>query len=83
MTIEIITYVDELQQDFKSLLADYLSLVAKEVKHDPWNLEINVEEAIDFTFKNLSDFTPPKGKIFIAQKANQSVGTASIKKYAP
>ena len=61
------------------MLADYLSLVAKSVKHDPWNLEIDVEEAIDFTFKNLRDFTLPKGNIFIAQKANQSVGTASIK----
>ena len=66
MTIEIITYVDELWQDLKSLLADYLSLVAKEVKHDLWNLKIDFEKAIDFTFKNLSDFTPPKGKIFIA-----------------
>ena len=82
MKIDIITYKDELEQDLKSMLGEYLKLVAKEVKHDPWRFEINVPEAIDFTFKNLNDFTPPKGKILIAQKSKQSVGTASIKKYA-
>ena len=82
MKIDIITYKGELEQDLKSMLGDYLKLVAKEVKHDPWRFEINVPEAIDFTFKNLNDFTPPKGKILIAQKSKKCVGTASIKKYA-
>ena len=36
MKIDIITYKDELEQDLKSMLGDYLKLVAKEVKHDPW-----------------------------------------------
>ncbi len=80
MKIEIITYKDELLQDLKSMLRDYLNLVANEVKHDPWKFEINIAEALDFTFQNLNDFTPPKGKIFIAQKSNQIVGTSSIKK---
>ena len=71
MKIDIITYKDELEQDLKSMLGDYLKLVAKEVKHDPWRFEINVPEAIDFTFKNLNDFTPPKGKILIAQKSKK------------
>ena len=57
-----------LQQDLKSMLRDYLHLVAEEVKHDPWRFEVNIAEALDFTFQNLSDFTPPKGKIFIALK---------------
>ena len=83
MKIDIITYKDELEQDLKSMLGDYLKLVAKEVKHDPWRFEINVPEAIDFTFKNLNDFTPPKGKILIAQKSKKCVGTASIKKIRP
>ena len=83
MEIDIITYKDELQQDLKSMLDDYLNLVAKEVRHDPWRFQINIAEALDFTFKNLHDFTPPKGKIFIAQKSNQTVGTASIKKIRP
>ncbi len=83
MKIDVITYKDELQQDLKSILGAYLNLVAKEVKHDPWRFEINIAEALDFTFKNLNDFTPPKGKIFIAQNSNQTVGTASIKKIRP
>ena len=83
MKIDVITYKDELQQDLKSLLGDYLNLVAKEVKHDPWRFEVNIAEALDFTFKNLDDFIPPKGRIFIAQKLNQTVGTASIKKIRP
>ena len=83
MKIDIITYKDELEQDLKSMLGDYLKLVAKEVAHDPWRFEINVPEAIDFTFKNLNGFTPPKVKILIAQKSKQSVGTASIKKIRP
>ena len=83
MKIDVITYKDELQQDLKSMLRDYLNLVAEEVKHDPWRFEVNIAEALDFTFQNLSDFTPPKGKIFIAQNSNQTVGTASIKKIRP
>ena len=72
MKIDIITYNDGLQQDLKSMLRDYLNLVAEEVKHDPWRFEVNIAEALDFTFQNLSDFTPPKGKIFIAQNSNQT-----------
>ena len=33
MKIDIITYKDELQQDLKPMLGDYLNLVAREVKH--------------------------------------------------
>ena len=83
MKINVITYKDELEQDLKSMLRDYLNLVAEEVKHDPWSFEVNIAEALDFTFQNLSDFAPPKGKIFIAQNSNQTVGTASIKKIRP
>ena len=36
MKIDVITYKDELQQDLKSMLRDYLNLVAEEVKHDPY-----------------------------------------------
>lgn len=81
MKINIITYKDELQQDLKSMLGDYLNLVTNEVKHDPWRFEINIAEALDFTFQNINDFKPPRGEIFIAQKSNQTVGTASIKRY--
>ena len=45
MKIDIITYKDELQQDLKSMLGDYLNLVAREVKHDPWRFEVNIAEA--------------------------------------
>ena len=83
MKIDVITYKDELQQDLKSMLGDYLNLVAIEVKHEPWRFEVNIAEALDFTFQNLSDFTPPKGKIFVAQKSKQTVGTVSIKKIRP
>ena len=34
MKIDVITYKDELRQDLKSILRDYLNLVAEEVKHD-------------------------------------------------
>ena len=57
MKIDVITYKDELQQDLKSLLGDYLNLVAKEVKYDPWRFEVNIAEALDFTFQNLNDFS--------------------------
>ena len=82
MKIDIITYIDEQRQDLTLMLSDYLNLVAKEVKHYPWRFKINIAEALHFTFKNLHDFTLPKGKIFVAQKSNQAVGTESIKKYA-
>ena len=48
MIIDIITYHDDILQDLKSMLTGYLSLVAKEVRHDLWNLNVDVEEAIDF-----------------------------------
>ena len=83
MTIEIMTYEDKFRGDLKLMLGDYLHLVAKEVKHEPWKFEINVLEAVDFTFKNLSDFVPPNGKIFIAKKSSECVGTASLKKIRP
>ena len=83
MTIEIMLYEDKFRGDLKLMLGDYLHLVAKEVKHEPWKFEINVLEAVDFTFKNLSDFVPPNGKIFIAKKSSECVGTASLKKIRP
>ena len=47
------------------MLRDYLNLVAEEVKHDPWRFKVNIAEALDFTFQNLSDFTPPKVKFLL------------------
>ena len=44
MKIDVITYKDELQQDLKSMLRDYLNLVAEEVKHDPWRFEVNITD---------------------------------------
>ena len=83
MKIDIITYKGELEKDLKSMLGDYLKLVAKEVKHDPWRFEINVPEAIDFTFKNLNDFTPPKGKNFNCSKIKKMRGDSFHKKNTP
>ena len=62
------------------MLGDYLNLVANEVKHDPWRFEINIAEALDFTFQNLNDFDHPKVKFYFPQKSNQIVCTALIKK---
>ena len=56
------------------MLVDYLSLVAKEVKHDPYNFEIDIEAAIDFKFKNLSDFIPPNGEILLRKKQTKAWG---------
>ena len=61
MKIDVITYKDELQQDLKSMLRDYLNLVAEEVKHDPWRFEVNIAEALD----------DPKWREFIHQKSNE------------
>ena len=45
MKIDVITYKDELQQDLKSMLRDYLNLVAEEVKDDPWRFEGSIFKA--------------------------------------
>ncbi len=45
MKIDVINYKDELQQDLKSMLRDYLNLVAEEVKHDPCRFEVSIFKA--------------------------------------
>ena len=45
MKIDVITYKDEQQQDLKSMLRDYLNLVAEEVKHDLWRFEVSIFKA--------------------------------------
>jgi len=80
---EILKFDEKMMGPLTELLTDYLTLVAQSVKVEPWNYQVDIDEALAFTLANLSVFTPPAGNIFIAQRMGEPVGTASIKMIRP
>jgi GNAT superfamily N-acetyltransferase len=80
------TYDSSFRQPLEQLLYDYLVLTAHVVKEAPWSYELDddkIDEALAFTFADLSMFVPPHGQIFVATIANELVGTTAIKMMRP
>ncbi len=82
----ITNYDSSFRQSLERLLYDYLVLTANIVKEPPFCYDFNddaIEEALAFTFANLSQFVPPHGQIFVATITEELVGTAAIKMIRP
>jgi|GEM_PF-278134 GNAT superfamily N-acetyltransferase len=80
------TYDSSFRQSLEQLLYDYLVLSAHVAKEAPWCYDFNddeIEEALAFTFADLSKFVPPHGQIFVATIDQELVGTAAIKMIRP
>ena len=80
------TYDSSFRQSLEHLLYDYLVLTAHVVKQAPWCYELNddkIDEALAFTFADLSKFVPPHGQIFVATIDQELVGTTAIKMMRP
>ena len=77
--LRIAPYESYLSQELRAILKEYLQFTANEIKEAPWNFAVDIEHELAFTFDNLQQFKPPKGKILVATIDSKLVGTASIK----
>lgn len=79
MSVEIIRYRSEFHSDLALMLREYLAFTAIALRQAPWHYEVEIDEALSVTLDNLSDYSPPKGEIFIAVDNGIAVGTTTIK----
>ena len=53
---------------------------ASEMIKPPWNYNIEVENGVNFSMKNLDKFAKPDGRLFLVKVDDQIAGTISMRK---
>ena len=80
MDIQIFQYRESHLEEIRILLNEYLSFIAKELIRTPWNYNLDVEYAVNFTMKNLDKFAEPDGRLFLVEVDDEIAGTISLRK---
>ena len=61
-------------------MKEYLLFIAKELIRPPWNYNLDVEYAVNFTMNNLDKFTEPGGRLLLVEVDGEIAGTISLRK---
>ena len=65
MDIQIFQYKKSHLGEIRIILNEYLSFIAKELIRPPWNYNLDVEYALNFTMNNLDKFAEPDGRLLL------------------
>ena len=80
MDIQIFQYKESHLGEIKIILKEYLLFIAKELIRPPWNFNLDVEFAVNFTINNLNKFTEPDGRLLLVEVDGEIAGTISLRK---
>ena len=80
MDIHIFQYKKSNLGAIRIILNEYLSFIAKELIRQPWNYNLDVEYAVNFTMNNLDKFAEPDGRLLLVEVDGEIAGTISLRK---
>ena len=80
MDIQIFQYKESDLGAIRIILNEYLSFIAKELIRQPWNYNLDVEYAVNFTMNNLDKFAEPDGRLLLVEVDCEIAGTISFRK---
>ena len=80
MEIQIFQYKESHIEEIRIILNEYLSFIAKELIRPPWNFNLDVEFAVNFTMNNLDKFAGPDGRLLLVEVDGEIAGTISLRK---
>ena len=80
MDIQIFQYKESHLGKIRIILKEYLFFIAKELIRPPWNFNLVVEFAVNFTMNNLNKFTEPDGRLLLVEVDGKLAGTISLRK---
>jgi len=80
MDIQIFQYKESHLEEIRIILNEYLSFIAKELIRPPWNYNLDVEYAVNFTMNNLDKFAEPDGRLLLVEVDGEIAGTISFRK---
>ena len=80
MDIQIFQYKESHLEELRVILNEYLSFISKELIKPPWDFNLDVEYAVNFTINNLDKFTEPDGRLFLVEVDGEIAGTISLRK---
>ena len=80
MDIQIFQYKESHLGGIRIILNEYLSFIAKELIKQPWNYNLDVKYAVNFTMNNLDKFAEPDGRLLLVEVDGEIAGTISLRK---
>ena len=80
MSIQIFQYKESHLEVIRIILNEYLSFIAKELIRSPWNFNLHVEYAVNFTMNNLDKFAELDGRLLLIEVDGEIAGTISLRK---
>ena len=80
MDIQIFQYKNSHLGEIRIILNEYLLFIAEELIRTPWNFNLDVEFAVNFTMNNLNKFTEPDGRLLLVEVDGEIAGTISLRK---
>ena len=80
MDIQIFQYKESHLEEIRVILNEYLSFISKELIKPPWDFNLDVEYAVNFTMNNLDKFAEPDGRLLLVEVDGEIAGTISLRK---
>ena len=80
MGIQIFQYSESHLEGLRSILMEYMTFLANQMNKPPWNYNIEVENGVNFSMKNLDKFAVPDGRLLLVNVDDQIAGTISMRK---
>jgi len=80
MDIQIFQYRASHLDEIRIILNEYLSFIGEELIRPPWNYNLDVKYAVNFTINNLDKFAEPDGRLFLVEVDSEIAGTISLRK---
>ena len=80
MDIQIFQYKESHLEELRVILNEYLSFISKELIKPPWDFNLDVEYAVNFTMNNLDKFAEPDGRLLLVEVNGEISGTISLRK---
>ena len=80
MDIQIFKYKESHLEELRVILNEYLSFISKELIKPPWDFNLDVEYAVNFTMNNLDKFAEPDGRLLLVEVDGEIAGTISLRK---
>ena len=80
MDIQIFQYKESHLEDIRVILNEYLSFISKELIKPPWDFNLDVVYAVNFTMNNLDKFAEPDGRLLLVEVDGEIAGTISLRK---
>ncbi len=80
MDIQIFQYRASHLDEIRIILNEYLSFIGEELIRPPWNYNLDVKYAVNFTINNLDKFAEPYGRLFLVEVDSEIAGTISLRK---